>query len=65
MSDDRENRERPESDRISFGEEREVHYWTRALGASEEELREAVQFVGNREPKVREYLRRHQSARQG
>lgn len=42
--------------RISLGEDYEVRDWTKALGVSEEELRAAVDAVGNSADKVREYL---------
>ena len=46
----------PDRDRISLVEDYEVRDWTKALGVSEEELREAVDAVGNSADKVREYL---------
>ena len=38
---------------ISLTEEHEVRYWTKALGVSDERLREAVQRVGHSAAKVR------------
>lgn len=43
--------------RISLAEDYEVRDWTKSLGVSEEELREAVDAVGNSADKVREYLK--------
>jgi hypothetical protein len=42
-----------DGDRISLTESHEVRYWTKALGVSEERLREAVQRVGHSAAKVR------------
>lgn len=44
-------------DRISLAEDYEVRDWTKTLEVSEDELREAVDAVGNSADKVREYLR--------
>ncbi|HET7925589.1 MAG TPA: DUF3606 domain-containing protein [Rhodanobacteraceae bacterium] len=38
---------------ISLAQEHEVRYWTKALGVSEERLREAVARVGHSAAKVR------------
>lgn len=42
--------------RIDLSAADEVRYWTQALGASEEVLREAVERAGPQVEKVREYL---------
>ena len=42
--------------RISFREDYEVRDWTKALGVTEQELREAVDAVGNSVDAVRAYL---------
>ena len=55
--DDKKDVGAPDRDRISLGEDYEVRDWTKALGVSEDELREAVDAVGNSVDKVREYLR--------
>ncbi|NIJ36267.1 hypothetical protein FHR22_000916 [Sphingopyxis panaciterrae] len=44
-------------DRISLGEDHEVRDWMATLGVSEDELREAVDAVGNSVDAVRAYLR--------
>jgi hypothetical protein len=41
---------------ISLEQDYEVRYWTEALGASKQELMEAVQAVGHSADKVRQYL---------
>ena len=42
--------------RVDLSDAREVRYWTRELGASEEVLREAVAAAGDSLEHVREYL---------
>jgi hypothetical protein len=56
MSDDKAKRGSPDRDRIDLNDEDEVRNWTRSLGVSKEELRNAVQAAGDRADKVREYL---------
>jgi hypothetical protein len=41
---------------ISMSEEREVRYWTKALGVSREELVEAISKVGNSVDAIRREL---------
>jgi hypothetical protein len=50
------NRSGPDRSKINTSQEHEVRYWTKALGVSEEELKRAVQSVGNSADKVREHL---------
>ena len=57
MSDDTSKRGPADRSRVALGEEHEVRYWTRELGASREELEEAVKSVGHSADKVREHLR--------
>lgn len=47
----------PDRDRISLGEDHDVRDWMAFLGVSEDELREAVDAVGNSVDAVRAYLR--------
>ena len=56
MADDTSNRSGQDRSRINTSQEHEVRYWTKALGVSEEELKKAVQSVGNSADKVREHL---------
>lgn len=44
--------------RIDINDPKEVENWCRALGCTEEELKEAVEAVGTSAKKVREYLGR-------
>jgi hypothetical protein len=53
MSEHASNRGASDRDRISLTEPHEVRYWTKALGISEERLREVVQRVGHSAAKVR------------
>jgi len=46
MSDDKANRGPADAQRINVNEDYEVRYWTKALGVSEEKLRETVKRVG-------------------
>ena len=57
MADDKNSTGSPDRDRISLSEDYEVRNWTKSLGVSEDELREAVDAVGNSADKVREYLK--------
>lgn len=57
MADDKKSTGSPDRDRISLSEEYEVRDWTKSLGVSEDELREAVDAVGNSADKVRDYLK--------
>lgn len=56
MADDKQNVGGADRSRISLGEDYEVRDWTKALGVTEEQLREAVDAVGNSADKVRQYL---------
>ena len=57
MADDKNEVGVPDRARINLSEEYEVRDWTKSLGVSEDELREAVDAVGNSAEKVREYLK--------
>ena len=54
--DDKNNSGSPDRDRISLSQEHEVQYWTKALGVSADELRQAVQAVGPTAEAVRRHL---------
>lgn len=57
MADDKNSIGSPDRYRISLSEDYEVCDWMKSLGVSEDELREAVDAVGNSADKVREYLK--------
>lgn len=56
MADDKDKIGGADRARISLSEDYEIRDWTASLGVSEQELREAVDAVGNSADKVREYL---------
>jgi hypothetical protein len=56
MTDDRNNRGPADRKRINVGEDYERQYWTKALGVSELDLREAVKAAGPSAEKVRAFL---------
>ncbi|WP_285308815.1 DUF3606 domain-containing protein [Stenotrophomonas maltophilia] len=56
MSDDKKNTGSPDRDRINVNEDYELQYWTKALGASADELRAAVKAVGPTAAAVRKHL---------
>lgn len=56
MADDKNKTGSPDRDRINLSEDYEVQYWTKALGVSEEELRQAVKQVGSTSKAVRDHL---------
>ena len=58
MSDDKKHVGSPDRDRISLTEDYEVRDWTKSLGITEDQLREAVGKVGNSAAAVREYLKK-------
>lgn len=58
MSDDKMKRGPDDQSRISLGEDYEVDYWTDALEVDEDQLREAVEAVGNSADAVKAYLGR-------
>ena len=56
MADDKKQTGSPDRDRINLNEDYEVHYWTKALGVSADELRAAVNAVGSTSEAVRRHL---------
>ena len=56
MADDKRLTGASNRDRISLSEDYEVRDWTESLGVGEDELREAVDAVGNSADAVRIYL---------
>lgn len=57
MADDKENNGAGDRARVSLSEDYEIRDWTKTLGVSEDELRAAVDAVGNSAEKVRAYLK--------
>jgi hypothetical protein len=57
MSDDKTKAHGQDRDRINVNEDYELRDWSKTLNVTPERLKEAVQAVGDRAEKVREYLR--------
>ena len=57
MSDDKSKRGSPDSKRIDIHDPNEVRHWTKSLGVTAEQLKEAVARVGTSAEKVRESLK--------
>ena len=58
MADNLKNVGRPDRDRINTGEIHEIQYWTKALGVTEQQLKDAVKAVGPVANDVRAHLNR-------
>ena len=56
MADDKTKRGQPDRSKINMSEDYEVRYWTKHLGVSREELRRAIDKVGNSAAAVRKEL---------
>jgi hypothetical protein len=56
MADDLSKRHGQDRERINVHEDYELRNWARSLNATPERVKEAVQAVGDRADKVREYL---------
>ena len=57
MSDDKTKAHGQDRERINVHEDYELRDWSRSLNTTPERLKEAVQAVGDRAEKVREYLK--------
>jgi hypothetical protein len=57
MSDDKTKVGGQDRDRINVNEDYELRDWSKSLNVTPERLKEAVQAVGDRAEKVREYLK--------
>jgi hypothetical protein len=56
MSDDLGNRGGQDRTRIDVNQDYELRDWAKSLNTTPEKIKEAVQAVGDRADKVREYL---------
>lgn len=56
MSDDKKKTGTADRDRINVNEDYEVQYWTKALGITAAQLKEAVKAVGPTTAAVRNHL---------
>ena len=57
MSDDKTKSGGQDRERINVHEDYEVRDWAKSLNTTPERLKEAVQAVGDRADKVREFLK--------
>lgn len=58
MADDKNVRDNRDRQRVAGGEEYEVNYLAQKLNVSADEVKKAIEQVGNSREKVEEYLRR-------
>jgi Protein of unknown function (DUF3606) len=56
MTDSLTKRDQPDRSKIHMNQDYEVHYWTRHLNVSKEELQKAFDKVGNSAAAVRKEL---------
>ena len=59
MADDTKQRHGQDRKRIDLDQDSELRYWTRELGVTEEELKQAVRAAGTQIETVRRYLDKH------
>jgi len=57
MADDKSNAGGQDRSRINVNQDYELRDWARSLNTTPERIKEAVQAVGDRAEKVREYLK--------
>ncbi len=57
MADDKSKTGGQDRERINVNEDYELRDWSKSLNTTPEKLKEAVQAVGDRAEKVREYLK--------
>ena len=57
MSDDKGKSQGQDRERININQDYELRDWSKSLGCTPEQLKEAVGAVGDRADKVREYLK--------
>jgi Protein of unknown function (DUF3606) len=58
MADDLKQAGKPDDQRINLEQDHEVSYWSKELGVSRDELRNAVQRAGPLVKNVRQHLNR-------
>ena len=59
MADDTKQRHGQDRKRIDVDQDYELRYWTKELGVTEEELKQAVRAAGTQIETVRRYLDKH------
>lgn len=63
MSDNKSQTGGQDRERINVNQDYELRDWAKSLDTTPERLKEAVQAVGDRAEKVREYLRQDKPGR--
>ena len=63
MSDNKSQTGGQDRERINVNQDYELRDWAKSLNTTPERLKEAVQAVGDRAEKVREYLRQDKPGR--
>ena len=63
MSDDKNKSGGQDRERINVNQDYELRDWAKSLNTTPEKLKEAVQAVGDRAEKVREYLSQDRPSR--
>lgn len=63
MSDDKSQSQGQDRQRINVNQDYELRDWAKSLNTTPERLKEAVQAVGDRAEKVREYLKNDRPGR--
>jgi hypothetical protein len=58
MADDKNRRDNRDRTRVSGSEQYEVRYLAEQLNTTDEEVKKAIEQVGNNREKIEEYLRR-------
>ena len=56
MPDDKSNSGQQDRERINVNQYYELRSWAKSLNTTQDKIKEAVQAVGDRADKVREYL---------
>ena len=59
MADDTKQRHGQDGKRIDVDQDYELRYWTKELGVTEQELKQAVRAAGTQIDTVRRYLDKH------
>lgn len=65
MSDNLKNRGGQDRQRIDVNQDYELRDWSKKFGVSQEQVKEAVQAVGDRADKVEQYLRGREGSGHG
>jgi hypothetical protein len=61
MPDDKSRNQGQDRERVNIHQDYELRGWSKSLNTTPQKIKEAVQAVGDRADKVREYLKTHDS----